>query len=52
VIITRVAKDQIKAFINSCTHRGTRLLGEEGPGLRAIVSTARSMAGRGISMAP
>ena len=32
VIITRVAEDQIKAFVNSCTHRGTRLLGEEGPG--------------------
>ena len=32
VIITRVAEGEIKAFINSCTHRGTRLLGEEGPG--------------------
>ncbi len=32
VIITRVAVGEIKAFINSCTHRGTRLLGEEGPG--------------------
>ena len=32
VIVTRVTENQIKAFINSCTHRGTRLLGEEGPG--------------------
>lgn len=32
VIITRVAVGEIKAFINSCTHRGTRLLSEEGPG--------------------
>ena len=32
VVVTRVAEDQVKAFINSCTHRGTRLLGEEGPG--------------------
>ena len=32
VIVTRVANDEIKAFINSCTHRGTRLLGEEGVG--------------------
>ena len=32
VIITRVAVGEINAFINSCTHRGTRLLGEEGPG--------------------
>ena len=28
VIVTRAAEGQIKAFINSCTHRGTRLLGE------------------------
>ena len=32
VIVTRVANDEIKAFINSCTHRGTRLLGDEGVG--------------------
>ena len=32
VIVTRVAEGEIKAFIKSCTHRGTRPLGEEGPG--------------------
>jgi len=32
VIVARTAESEIKAFINSCTHRGTRILGEEGPG--------------------
>lgn len=32
VIITRVDADTIKAYLNSCTHRGTRLLGAEGSG--------------------
>jgi phenylpropionate dioxygenase-like ring-hydroxylating dioxygenase large terminal subunit len=32
VIIARTAESEIKAFINSCTHRGTRILGEEGAG--------------------
>jgi len=32
VIIVRVDDDTIKAFINSCTHRGTRLLATEGSG--------------------
>ncbi len=32
VIVARVTNGEIKAFINSCTHRGTRLLGEEGAG--------------------
>jgi phenylpropionate dioxygenase-like ring-hydroxylating dioxygenase large terminal subunit len=30
VIITRVDENTIKAFLNSCTHRGTRLLDGEG----------------------
>jgi len=33
VIVTRTAESKIKAFINSCNHRGTRILGEEGSGL-------------------
>jgi nitrite reductase/ring-hydroxylating ferredoxin subunit len=32
VIVARTAESEIKAFINSCTHRGTRILGEEGLG--------------------
>ena len=32
VIIARTGESEIKAFINSCTHRGTRILGEEGAG--------------------
>ena len=32
VIVVRSAPDQIQAFINSCTHRGTRILGGEGVG--------------------
>ena len=32
VIVVRSAPDKIQAFINSCTHRGTRLLGGEGSG--------------------
>ena len=32
VIVKRIANGEIKAFINSCTHRGTRLLGDEGAG--------------------
>ncbi|WP_237443672.1 aromatic ring-hydroxylating oxygenase subunit alpha [Sinobacterium norvegicum] len=32
VIIVRVDDDTIKAFVNSCTHRGTRLLASEGCG--------------------
>jgi nitrite reductase/ring-hydroxylating ferredoxin subunit len=30
IIITRVDEDTIKAFLNTCTHRGTRLLDGEG----------------------
>lgn len=32
VIIVRSAEDRIQAFLNSCTHRGTRLLAAEGSG--------------------
>lgn len=32
VIVVRVDEQTIKAFINSCTHRGTRLLATEGVG--------------------
>jgi nitrite reductase/ring-hydroxylating ferredoxin subunit len=32
VIVVRSAQDRIQAFVNSCTHRGTRLLGAEGVG--------------------
>lgn len=32
VIIVRVDEDTIKAFLNTCTHRGTRLLGAQGSG--------------------
>ncbi|NND69619.1 MAG: aromatic ring-hydroxylating dioxygenase subunit alpha, partial [Halioglobus sp.] len=32
VIVVRAADDTIRAFCNSCTHRGTRLLGAEGTG--------------------
>lgn len=32
VIVVRSAEDKIQAFINSCTHRGTRILGGEGSG--------------------
>lgn len=32
VILVRQANGGIKAFLNTCTHRGTRLLGAEGPG--------------------
>jgi nitrite reductase/ring-hydroxylating ferredoxin subunit len=32
VIVVRSAPDKIQAFINSCTHRGTRILGGEGAG--------------------
>jgi nitrite reductase/ring-hydroxylating ferredoxin subunit len=32
VIVVRSAEDRIQAFLNSCTHRGTRLLAEEGSG--------------------
>jgi nitrite reductase/ring-hydroxylating ferredoxin subunit len=32
IIVVRTAAEEIKAFINSCTHRGTRIVGEEGPG--------------------
>lgn len=32
VIVVRQADDGIKAFLNTCTHRGTRLLGAEGAG--------------------
>ena len=32
VIVVRVDDNTIKAFVNSCTHRGTRLLAEEGAG--------------------
>lgn len=32
VIVVRSAQDTIKAFLNSCTHRGTRILAAEGSG--------------------
>jgi nitrite reductase/ring-hydroxylating ferredoxin subunit len=32
VIVVRSAEDTIQAFLNSCTHRGTRLLAAEGSG--------------------
>ncbi|MEZ5503864.1 MAG: aromatic ring-hydroxylating dioxygenase subunit alpha [Halioglobus sp.] len=32
VIVVRSAEDTVRAFLNSCTHRGTRLLGGEGSG--------------------
>ncbi|MCB1844348.1 MAG: aromatic ring-hydroxylating dioxygenase subunit alpha, partial [Halioglobus sp.] len=32
VIVVRTATQRIEAFLNSCTHRGTRLLGGEGCG--------------------
>ena len=51
VIVTRVAEGEIKAFVNSCTHRGTRLLGEEGPGYGQSFNCP-STVGRGTSMAP
>ncbi len=32
VIVVRSSPDEIKAFLNTCTHRGTRLLGYQGGG--------------------
>jgi nitrite reductase/ring-hydroxylating ferredoxin subunit len=32
VIVVRSAEDRIQAFLNSCTHRGTKLLAQEGSG--------------------
>lgn len=32
VIVVRSAENTIEAFLNSCTHRGTRILGKEGVG--------------------
>ena len=32
VIVVRSAADTIQAFLNSCTHRGTRILAAEGSG--------------------
>ena len=32
VIVVRSAADRIEAFVNSCAHRGTRILGGEGSG--------------------
>jgi nitrite reductase/ring-hydroxylating ferredoxin subunit len=32
VIVVRSAPDSIQAFLNTCTHRGTRLLAEQGSG--------------------
>ena len=32
VIVVRSAADTIQAFLNSCTHRGTRILAGEGSG--------------------
>ena len=32
VIVVRSADDRIEAFVNSCAHRGTRILGGEGSG--------------------
>jgi hypothetical protein len=52
VIITRVAVGEIKAFINSCTHRGTRLLSEEGTRAPGRAFTALSMDGLMTLMAP
>lgn len=35
VILVRSSEDKIEAFINSCSHRGTRILGGEGSGYSA-----------------
>jgi phenylpropionate dioxygenase-like ring-hydroxylating dioxygenase large terminal subunit len=32
VVVVRSAEDRIQAFLNSCTHRGTKLLASEGSG--------------------
>ncbi len=36
VIVTRVDDNTIKAYLNSCTHRNTRLLGAEGNGYNQV----------------
>ena len=38
VIILRSADDKIEAFLNSCTHRGTRLLAGEGSGYSPAIT--------------
>ncbi len=52
VIVVRSAVDTIQAFLNSCTHRGTRILAGEGSGYSARVHLPVSTAGRGNSTVP